>query len=130
MRTLWPKDILNRITLVLIILISVFTVAMFLVEAGKPTPEECIRSSWQAVYIGWDDNAGPCTYPQRVVSNLFFIFVFPLLFVWPLTILTISYLIYQIARYRKVTLEKTHSLLLVWLIVLFAWSLFLLSVFV
>lgn len=127
MRITWPKDIIDRIALTLAICICVLIAAMLLVEAGRPVPEACNRDSWNAVYIGWDDNAGPCTYPQRATSGLFMFFVFPLFLVWPGTLFTIAYIFYHVIRYRSIQWKKIQALVITWLVIFLLWGLFMLS---
>ena len=70
----------------LIIVILIITGMVFMFETAHTIPLECSKPSYHAMYVGWDDNAGPCTYMKRVSFDLFYVLVFPFIIAWPLTL--------------------------------------------
>jgi hypothetical protein len=76
-------------------------------EATRQPDAQCSSPNWHATYVGWDDDAGPCTYMQRVAFDAFYAFVFPIFLFFPFIPLFIFYLIYK--AYKRTKGEIIHT---------------------
>lgn len=123
---MWPGETLNRVIVICAICLCLLIASVFLVELSKPVPQECSNQNWNAIYIGWDDSAGPCTYLQRVTSDLFFLTIVPAVIVWPLTLATLVTTIYTLISHKTIRWRSVRPFVMTWLLLLIPWSLFIL----
>lgn len=82
-----------------LIILAVSTI--FIYESQQPTPSACSSEHWKATYISWDEEAGPCTYLQRVTFSLFYTLFFPLLFMWPILLCLFVYITFSLIKHRS-----------------------------
>jgi hypothetical protein len=113
---------MNRRLLIILLTIVIFIVGAILVFERTQTPDwQCGSPAWHATYIGWDDNAGPCTYLQRVAFDSFYALAFPFLFVFPATIAMIVYFIVQLAVRRSLRRVAYKPILIAAVAILSLW---------
>jgi len=109
----------------LLLIITLFIIgSIFVFEALHSTPVECSRPDWQSVYLGWDDNAGPCTYLQRVSFDTSIILVYPLVIAWPLTLLWLVVGITYLFRRKSLRPDIRNLLIIATIGLLIIWYLF------
>lgn len=82
--TRWTiKRIIAASIVVIVLIVGVSIVS----ESGKLADVQCSNDGYTTRYIGWDDNAGPCSYSERVVSFAFSVIFLPMFVLWPVAAL-------------------------------------------
>ncbi len=92
--TLHQFRMTKKLLIALAGLIAFITALIFTYETTQSAPLDCNLPSYVEVYYPtFESTIGPCTYLQRVVADLILVFIFPILLLWPVTLVMILYFI-------------------------------------
>ena len=108
----------------LVLVVLVITVMVYIFETGHHVPVECSRSGFRAIYFGWDDNAGPCSYLQRVSFDLVYSLIFPVMIAWPMFVVWVLIHAVYLLKHRHVRPYSMYMLITPITGILIVWFIF------